>query len=115
MLAKKKITENKKSRISWIASAAVCLAGCLYAAVPFAFADAGAVINSVVQIVCMICNVIGIIFAILGIVRLAIAHANEDGPAMQKAAVMIASGIILIVLGATKILGIDFASWLTTA
>lgn len=105
--------QNKTRRIA-VVIATVCLLICAYAAAPFAFASAGAVIEGVVKIVSMICNVVGIIFVLIGVVKIAIAHANEDGPAQQKAALMIATGIILIVLGATKILGIDFAGWLTS-
>lgn len=105
--------QNKTHRVAVII-AAVCLLICTYAAAPFAFASAGAVIEGVVKIVSMICNVVGVIFVLIGIVKIAISHANEDGPAQQKAALMIATGIILVVLGATKILGIDFAGWLTS-
>jgi uncharacterized membrane protein len=103
------------SRRGAVIIATLCLMVCAYAAAPFAFAagSASAVIEGVVKIISMICNVVGIIFVLIGVVKVAIAHANEDGPAQQKAALMIATGIILIVLGATKILGIDFAGWLT--
>lgn len=102
---------TRKQKIT-IGIAGICLLACLYAAAPFAFADGAAVINGVVQVVCKICTVVGVLFAIVGIVKFVISHANEDGPAQQKAALMIATGVVLVILGSTNILGIDFASWL---
>ena len=46
-----------------------------------------------------ITTIVGAIFLIVGIVRFIIAHANEDGPNQQKAAMLIATGIALIIIG----------------
>lgn len=56
--------------------------------------------------------VVGVIFGLIGILKFAVSHANEDGPAQQKAAMMMATAVVLGILGGTKFLGIDFASWL---
>ena len=50
-------------------------------------------------VVKIITTVIGAIFLLVGIVRFVIAHANEDGPSQQKAAMFIATGIALIAIG----------------
>ena len=52
-----------------------------------------------------ICIVLGVIFLFAGILRYVIAHTNDSGPDMQKAAQMIATGIILTGIGA--IIGAD--------
>lgn len=106
---------NFRKRHPMVLHAAVLsvFAACMYAAFPFVFADGAAVVNGVVQIVAKICAVVGVLFVLVGVVKLAISYANEDGPAQQKAAMMIATGVVLVILGATNILNIDFAGWLS--
>lgn len=91
-----------------------CLFACLYTSNPYVFADSStAMVEGIIEICAKIALVVGVIFAIIGILKFAISHANEDGPAQQKAAMMMATGVVLGILGATKFLGIDFASWLS--
>lgn len=52
----------------------------------------------ILNIVCTIVIIIGVIFGIMGVVKFAIAHANDQGPDQQKAAIMLATGIVLIIL-----------------
>lgn len=54
-------------------------------------------ILAVLSVVFLIMNVHGIIFLIIGFVKLIIAHAQEDAPGQQKAAMFIATGIVLLV------------------
>ena len=42
---------------------------------------------------------IGALFILIGVIRYAIAHSQEDSPTQQKAAMMIGTGIALVVLG----------------
>ncbi len=87
-------------------------------AFPAALADGAAdsVIDTVIMIMQIITNVVGILFAIIGIVKFAMAHANEDGPAQQKAVMMMATGIVLIILGTVVLntLKPTIKGWLTT-
>ena len=55
-------------------------------------------IKAIIVVVCNIVMILGIIFVILGLVKLVTAHANEDGPAQQKAATLLATGVVLVVL-----------------
>lgn len=57
-------------------------------------------IKAILTVVYNIVTVVGIIFVIVGIVKFAIAYANESGPDQQKAAMMMATGIVLILLPA---------------
>ena len=52
----------------------------------------------VIKAVRVIGSVAGALFVLVGIIRFVIAHANEDGPNQQKAALMIATGIALIIV-----------------
>ncbi len=93
--------------LAFVAAAALNLA-------PVAMAASAAeeAIDGIVSVLRLITGVIGAIFVLLGLVRLAIAHANEDGPAQQKAAVMLATGVVLLLFG-TLILGtLNPSSWL---
>ena len=53
---------------------------------------------TIVKIVCTIVMIIGVIFGVVGIAKFAIAHANEQSADQQKAILMLATGIILIIL-----------------
>lgn len=55
-------------------------------------------IKSIVVVVCNIVMILGILFIIIGLVKLVTAHANEDGPAQQKAATFLATGVVLVIL-----------------
>ena len=71
-------------------------------------------IKAVVTVVCNIVMILGIIFIIIGLVKLVTAHANEDGPAQQKAATLLATGVVLVVLPAI-LKGLDFPNKLASA
>ena len=102
-----------RKRTCMLCMAMVCVFTCMYTVAPFAFADNGAaMINGIVQIASKIALVVGVIFGLIGILKFAVSHANEDGPAQQKAAMMMVTAVVLGILGGTKFLGIDFASWL---
>ena len=87
-------------------------------AFPAALADGAAdsVIDTVIMIMQIITNVVGILFAIIRIVKCAMSHANEDGPAQQKAVMMMATGIVLIILGTVVLNALKptIKGWLTT-
>ena len=71
------------------------------------FANGGQLaLEAVVTIVCKIARVVGVIFIIVGAVKFAISHANEQGAEQQKSIMMMATGIILVVIP-TIILGIS--------
>ena len=75
-------------------------------AFPAAFAanEAESVVRGVIRIMQIITSIVGALFAIIGIVKFAMAHANEDGPAQQKSVMMMATGVVLVLLG-TVVLG----------
>ena len=58
--------------------------------------DIADLLETIVKAICYIC---GALYEIIGIVKFAISHANEDGPAQQKGIMMIATGILLVVIG----------------
>ena len=60
--------------------------------------DLADLIRTIVKIICFI---VGALFAVVGVIKFAISHANEDGPAQQKAIMMMATGALLVILGAT--------------
>lgn len=64
-------------------------------------------IRAIVTVVCDIVMILGIIFVIIGLVKLVTAHANEDGPAQQKAATLLATGVVLVILPMV-LRGLDF-------
>ena len=70
------------------------------------------VINGIVDILKYVCSILGALFALIGIVKFAISHANEDGPAQQKAIMMMATGLLLVVLGALVLGNLNVASWI---
>lgn len=53
---------------------------------------------AVITIVCQIVRIVGVIFIIVGVVKFVIAHANEQGPEQQKAIMMLATGVVLIIV-----------------
>ena len=57
------------------------------------------VFSGVFTVVKIVCLAVGALFAIMGIVKYTIAHAQEDSPSQQKAAMQLAAGIALIVVG----------------
>ncbi len=71
---------------------------------------AGEMENLIETILKIICFIAGAMFALVGIIKFAISHANDDGPAQQKAIMMMATGVVLVALG-LAIPGIVQASW----
>ena len=56
-------------------------------------------IQTVVKIIMVLMSALGALFIILGVIKFTIAHAQEDSPSQQKAAMLIASGIALFIVG----------------
>lgn len=116
-LAKVEKTESNASKaMSFIANASLITTTAAMS-FPMVFADgveAGQqAITGVLSILYMLMLAIGILFIALGIVKLTIAHSQEDSPTKDKAVQQIATGIILII--ARVVLDtIDFEDWLTT-
>lgn len=97
-----KLTKQEKAEYALITLAGVIIAAVgMYCFTPaFAKMTESDICTLVETIVKVICYLVGALFAIIGVVKLAISHANEDGPAQQKAIMMLATGGLLIVLGA---------------
>ena len=107
------ITEKAKKVIPSVRYAAAIMPAILMAvmAQPVMATDtAKQAIGGVLSIVYLITNVMGIIFVIVGFVRLVIAHSQEDAPGQQKAAMFIATGIALIAVRVV-LEGVGFADW----
>ena len=71
--------------------------------------DIADLVKTVIKV---ICYVVGALFAVIGIVKLAIAHADDSGPEQKKAVMMIATGGALVALGGILVDKIK-ASWFT--
>lgn len=69
----------------------------------YAFADSEAAIESAVNVVVtvlnLICIVIGGIYLVSGLVKYAIAHGNDQGNEQNSALKQAASGLVLVLLG----------------
>ena len=112
--------DSKMAKVQKALHFATCLAliaMVLFNAFPGVFAQAEnsskEVIDGILGIIYLITNVVGIIFVIVGFVKLAIAYAQEDGPSQQKAALFIATGLVLILIRLV-LSQINFSSWIET-
>lgn len=96
MVSKK--TRTIQNVVMALASAALFILA--WQVCPVAFAGsagaASSAAESIVKVVTAVATAVGAVFLLMGVLRFAIAHANEDGPSQQKAALLIASGIVLI-------------------
>lgn len=102
---KVKLTKEEKIEYGLIVLTGLIIAGVSMYFCPPAYAvisntEIASLIKTIVK---AICYIVGALFAIVGIVKFAISHANEDGPAQQKAIMMIATGLLLVVLGTTLV------------
>lgn len=95
-----KLTKEDKLEMLMIAVTGVILTGLFFCVYTPAYAaiDSHDMAEIVKTIVRVICYIVGALFVIVGVVKFAISHANEDGPAQQKAIMMMATGILLVVL-----------------
>ena len=71
-------------------------------------------INAVLSILYLVANIVGIIFIAVGIVRFAMSHAQEDGPGQQKAIMMMATGVVLLVVRFV-LSSLHVETWISTA
>ena len=64
--------------------------------------------DAVFGVIRLIMTVVGVLLLLVGLIKFIIAHANEDGPNQQKAAMMMAAGLALLVFAfVINQLGID--------
>lgn len=107
-----RLTKNDKIEMAAIMLTSIVLTAILLFTAPPAYAaiTSSEMENLVETILKAICFIAGALFALIGIIKFAISHANEDGPAQQKAIMMIATGAILVALG-LAIPGIVQSSW----
>ena len=62
----------------------------------------------IMQAIQIIASVVGAIFILVGVVRFVSSHANEDGPGQQKAIMMLATGLgLIIIIPALKLLNVE--------
>lgn len=115
-LAKIEKVESKASSIMGTLASASLLITTAATSFPMVFADGGIdagkeAITGVLSLLYMLMLAIGILFIAIGIVKLAIAHNQEDSPTKDKAVQQIATGIILMI--APVVLdNIGFENWL---
>ena len=69
-------------------------------------------INGVLKIIYLITMALGILFVIVGFVRLIIAHSQEDAPGQQRSSMFIAVGVALLAVQPV-LSAINPASWFT--
>lgn len=70
-------------------------------------------LQGIVSVVSLITNIVGIIFVVVGFVRYVMAHAQDDGPSQQKAALFIGTGIALFLVGGI-ISGMGISGWISS-
>lgn len=108
--------EEVKGKVLAAREAAMCIAAVSAAVMmlcetAFASSAGGQVITGVLNVVGVITRAIGVLFLIVGFVRLVIAYTQEDAPGQQRSAMFIAAGLALLLL--KPILdNMDFAGWL---
>lgn len=94
---------KKKTKyfLSHLALAVLIIAGFVIL-VTFAYAgDSTAIasdVNDMVDLVAMISKILGVIFALFGIVKYIISHASEQGDEMYKSVMLIALGVVLVMV-----------------
>lgn len=94
---------KKKTKyfLSYLALAVLIIAGFVIL-VTFAYAgDSTAIasdVNDMVDLVAMISKILGVIFALFGIVKYIISHASEQGDEMYKSVMLIALGVVLVMV-----------------
>lgn len=107
------VKRQKAFQTALIVLPAMIAAAAIIAAISFGYADTvDDVVDAVMKIVQIIAVAVGAIFVLVGIVKFAMAHANEDGPAQQKAILMLAAGIVLVLVGTIIIGTLDVAGWI---
>ena len=96
-----KLTKQEKVEIAAILVASIVITITYFLCVGTVYAEItpAEMAEMVKKIVKIICYIAGALFALTGIIKFAIAHANEEGPAQQKAIMMIATGVVLVALG----------------
>lgn len=107
-----KLTKREKVEMAMIALTGVILTCLFFYVYTPAYAaiseqDMADIVKTIVKVICYI---VGALFIIVGAVKFAISHANEDGPAQQKAIMMMATGVLLVVL-ATLLVNMIKADW----
>ena len=118
-LTRKPRTKKESKRIRtaralpYILCMVFILTTCFFGAMPV-FADgnipkgATEAFDAIFKVVAIITSIVAILFILVGLVKFITAHANDNGPDQQKAAMMIATGVGLLVLaGLIGTLGIN--------
>lgn len=89
----------------------------VYMTCPAAFAAnteyAKQIIDGTLRVVYLITNMLGIMFAMIGFVKLVIAHSETNGPDQKSALLWIAVGVALIMLRFV-LTTINFSGWIYT-
>lgn len=95
------ITQKVKSKLYQMPlfATAVFTVSRMMMATVYAEEAAKTAFTAVGNVLRIVLSAIGAIFILIGVVRYAIAHSQEDSPSQQKAAMMIGAGIALVVLG----------------
>lgn len=75
---------------------------------------AQAMVKSVVGVLRVLLNIVGVIFAIVGVAQFMIANAQEDGPQKQKAIMFMATGVILVIAGVAILPNLHAENWIDT-
>lgn len=71
--------------------------------------------EAVTKVVKLIATAIGAIFILVGVLKFAISYSNDDGPQQQKAVMMLAAGLVLVLLSQLVLDDLDIASWISSA
>lgn len=87
--------------LTHLALAVLVIAGLAIIVTPAYAGDSTAIasdVNDMVDLVAMISKILGVIFALFGIVKYIISHASEQGDEMYKSVMLIALGVVLVIV-----------------
>lgn len=93
---------------------AACTAVAVMPAVMGASADAGELLDGVIEIVCYMVTGLAAVFGVFGVVHYASANSEGDGPAKQKAMMQIGAAIMLVVVSMT-LKNVQWSSFISTS
>jgi len=112
-----KLTREDKIEMALIVVLGVALSILFFKLCPWVFADGdpkAEMFDAIRLILKVITSIVGGIFLLVGIIKFAIAQPNDDGPAQQKAIMMMATGILLVLIGVLVIDKIHPENWIAS-